>query len=94
MYFNYTRFAIPNSRRQVSRALHTDMASAGISTSINPSESTKLVATPEAPATVQKTRRRSDLNLDAGPPVKRKPPEVGADPDALKSRGYEFFDVK
>ena len=95
MYFNYyTRFAIPNSRRQVSRALQTDMVSAGISTSINPSESTKLVATPEAPATVQKARRRSDLNLNAVPAPKRQRPQIGSDPDALRSRGFEYFDIK
>ena len=55
---------------------------------------TKVEEPPAAPATVQKPRRRSDLNLDAAPAVKRKRPEVGTDPDALKSRGFELFDVK
>ena len=69
------------------------MASAAASTSINAS-GTKVDEPPAAPATVQKPRRRSDLNLDAAPAVKRKRPEVGTDLDALKSRGFEFFDVK
>ena len=73
--------------------LSADMASAGTSTSVN-EPITKVVAVPQAPATVQKPRRRSDLNLDAVPAPKRKRPEVGTDPDALRSRGFEFFDVK
>ena len=69
------------------------MASAGASTSVN-EPVTKVVAVAQAPATVQKPRRRSDLNLDAVPAPKRKRPEIGTDPDALKPRGFEFFDVK
>ena len=69
------------------------MASAGASTSVN-EPVTKVVAVAQAPATVQKPRRRSDLNLDAVPEPKRKRPEIGTDPDALKSRGFDFFDVK
>ena len=69
------------------------MASAGASTSVN-EPVTKVVAVAQAPATVQKPRRRSDLNLDAVPAPKRKRPDIGTDPDALKPRGFEFFDVK
>ena len=69
------------------------MASAGTSTNVSESIK-KLVEMPQAPATVQKPRRRSDLNLDAAPAPKRKRPEIGTDPDALRSRGFEFFDIK
>ena len=64
---------------------------------LSPSETepvTKVVAVAQAPATVQKPRRRSDLNLDAAPAPKRKRPEIGTDPDALSSRGFEFFNIK
>ena len=69
------------------------MANAGSSSNLLESI-TKIVESPEAPGTVQKPRRRSDLNLDAVPPPKRQRPEIGSDPDALESRGFEFFDVK
>ena len=54
----------------------------------------KVVNAPEAPATVQKPRRRSDLNLNAVPAPKRQRPQIGSDPDALRSRGFDFFDIK
>ena len=45
----------------------------------------------------QKPRRRSDLNFGCSTSTKarvRKRPEIGSDPDALRSRGFDFFDIK
>ena len=71
------------------------MASGDTSAIVTESESiTKAIDTIQVPATVQKPRRRSNLDLEAKPAPKRKRPEVGTDPDALEPRGFDYFDVK